>query len=622
MRVGSFEVTSVLGRGGMGVVYAAVDSSGRKVALKSILPELATDQEAVSRFRREGQAASAVVHPNVVRFIGRGEENGVPYLVFELVEGGSLKEKVAREGRLPWREAASIGAGIARGLVAIHAAGLIHRDLKPENVLVDADGTPRISDLGLVRLDTTLRAESHGLTNTGDVVGTPAYMAPEQAKGEKGVTASADLYALGGVLHFLMVGEPPFSGTGLTLLRKHILDSPRPVSETRPGVPPRLDRLVLQLLAKKPAQRPRSALKVVRELEAIVAGRERDPATWKPVAAIIALLGVVVAVGVGSASKREPAVARESSPREPPRAKDARSGPDDALPRNMRRGSTERLPGGEEIPLYLFPLPGGAGDMELVHVPAGDFIMGTDDAGAEDPAKPRHSCSMEHAYWIGRNDVTWAQYRAFCAATGRREPPLPLFWNRVAGPKEDHPVVMVSWDDAKDYTDWAGLDLPTEAEWEKAARGTDGRRYPWGDDWDPGARCNFCDASCPLDTFDMGDEKGSEASKFTNARWDRGHSDGFPFTSPVGRFPKGASPYGALDMAGNVLQLCEEWYDPEAYAKYRKGPSARPDINAFAARGGSWHDEPDRCTSSYRAGVRPGDRLSHLGFRVVLRSRR
>jgi formylglycine-generating enzyme required for sulfatase activity len=144
---------------------------------------------------------------------------------------------------------------------------------------------------------------------------------------------------------------------------------------------------------------------------------------------------------------------------------------------------------GRQAPLYLFRLPDGS-DMEMVAVPAGDFVMGADDPDAPGWEKPEHTHPMEHSYWIGRNDVTRGQFKAFCTATGRAEPEKAYFDDKLEGDTDRHPVIMVSWDDAKAYCAWAGLVLPAGAEWEKAARGADGRKYPWGNAWDP-RKANF-----------------------------------------------------------------------------------------------------------------------------------
>jgi formylglycine-generating enzyme required for sulfatase activity len=216
--------------------------------------------------------------------------------------------------------------------------------------------------------------------------------------------------------------------------------------------------------------------------------------------------------------------------------------------------------------------------------------------------------------------VTFSQYLAYCATTALAEPPRPWWWNKVAGTKDSHPVVMVSWRDARSYCDWAKLRLPSEPEWEKAARGTDGRTWPWGNEWDH-RRCNFADASCPLDTIRAGDKMAPEYFAEHGFAWDREHSDGYPYASPVGSFPEGVSPYGALDVAGNVNQWCEDWYDEAAYLRYAAGDLAPPREGSMRVyRGGGWYFPAQICRPASRGGGTPDFRAAYIGFRVCLGS--
>jgi formylglycine-generating enzyme required for sulfatase activity len=273
-----------------------------------------------------------------------------------------------------------------------------------------------------------------------------------------------------------------------------------------------------------------------------------------------------------------------------------------------------------QVPLYLFRLQDGS-DMEMVAVSAGDFVMGTDDSEAPDWERPKHTHPMEHFYWIGRNDVSREQYRAFCNATDRAEPEKAHFDDELDGVTDRHPVVMVSWDDAKAYCAWAGLVLPTEAEWEKAARGTDGRKYPWGVDWDH-TKANYLDASCPGDKIMMGNGKTLDEHMAAYGGRDLEHNDGFPYTSPVGSFPTGASPFGALDMAGNVFNWCEDWWDVAGFPRAVHGDFSPPKSGSWRVdRGSSWGNPGIlACRTTMRYGYPPLERNEHLGFRVLLRS--
>ena len=307
-RLGRFQIQSVLGQGGMGVVYTALDvSAGRTVALKVLPPEFAKDPRFVARFKREGEVAASVSHPNVVSVHFHGKEGGFDVIALELVQGGSLKARL-RRGALPWQEAVRCGIEIARGLSAIHGAGLVHRDLKPENVLLDESGHAKVADFGLVAQD----GGAQRLTLTGELLGTPEYMAPEQSESAKAVDHRADLYSLGALLYALLVGRPPFEGRAFELIAKHVTAKPRAPSELVKDMPSRLEWLVLRLLEKDPAKRPQTAEEVAGQLEALFGGREAAPR--RPFALVAATL--VVALGAGGGAYL--ALAGKSAPPVPP----------------------------------------------------------------------------------------------------------------------------------------------------------------------------------------------------------------------------------------------------------------------------------------------------------------
>ncbi|HET6383967.1 MAG TPA: SUMF1/EgtB/PvdO family nonheme iron enzyme, partial [Armatimonadota bacterium] len=215
----------------------------------------------------------------------------------------------------------------------------------------------------------------------------------------------------------------------------------------------------------------------------------------------------------------------------------------------------------------------------MVAVPAGEFTMGADDCG--DDAKPPHKVYLD-AYWIDKNDVTVAQYRKFCKATGRQMPSAPDW-----GWQDDDPMVNVTWDDAKAYCDWAGAALPTEAQWEKAAQGIDGRTYPWGNTWDSSKLW------CSVNSKRSGPD-------------------------PVGSFPAGASPYGCLDMAGNVCQWCADWFGADDYrAAAARNPTGSANGRVRVMRGGSWGSDQSLYRCAYRFADDPGLRGNFVGFRCV-----
>jgi serine/threonine protein kinase/WD40 repeat protein len=274
-----YEVLGELGRGGMGVVYQALQAGlDRLVALKVVLAGAHAGPDELGRFRREGEALARLHHPNVVEVYEAGEHAGLPYLAMEFCAGGSLAARLA--GRpLPPGEAAALVAQLARGVHAAHQAGVIRRDLKPGNVLFAADGTPRVTDFGLARKVDGGTA----LTATGAVVGTPGYMAPEQAEGRKGVGPAADVYALGALLYECLTGRPPFqAATPLDTILQVLADPPVPPSRLRPRIPPALEAVCLKCLEKDPRLRPRSAAALADDLERALDGTPSPPARRPP----------------------------------------------------------------------------------------------------------------------------------------------------------------------------------------------------------------------------------------------------------------------------------------------------------------------------------------------------
>jgi tRNA A-37 threonylcarbamoyl transferase component Bud32 len=279
-RLGSYRIDAELGRGGQGAVYRAFDERlRREVALKTLVHG---DLEARERFVREARAAARIRHPGVVAVLGAELVAGIPVIALELVKGTSLAKKINEKGPLAPHEAATIVRDVALAVAAAHAEGILHRDLKPANVLLDESGRPRLADFGLARdLDATK------ITATGVAMGTPAYMAPEQALASAASQAT-DVYGLGAILYHALAGRPPFSGTGLAVLRQVIEeDPPRPsllrVTRGLAALPLDLETVVLKALEKRPERRYSSAKAVAQDLDRFVRG---EPVSARPPGAI------------------------------------------------------------------------------------------------------------------------------------------------------------------------------------------------------------------------------------------------------------------------------------------------------------------------------------------------
>jgi eukaryotic-like serine/threonine-protein kinase len=270
---GRYEVEELVGHGGMSSVYKARDALlERHVAMKILHEQYSTDEDFVERFKREARSVAQLQHPNIVTVIDRGEEDGRQYIVFEYIEGENLKEHVVRQGRLDVREALEIADEVARGLAFAHEQGLIHRDVKPQNVLLNGDGRAKVTDFGIAR---TLDVD--GMTQTGTVLGTSNYIAPEQASGQR-VDAHSDVYALGAVLYELLAGEVPFPGESFVAVAMKHMHEPAPnLLDVRGDVPLRVAAAVDRALEKDPEQRFPTMDAFAAELEACLAELDQGP---------------------------------------------------------------------------------------------------------------------------------------------------------------------------------------------------------------------------------------------------------------------------------------------------------------------------------------------------------
>ena len=509
---GRYTVARELGRGGMATVYLATDVKlGRRVAIK-VLPPTTRAYLGSGRFQREVLFAAQLSHPHIVPLFEADEADGLLFYVMEYVEGESLHDRLERDGPLAVEEAIRITAEVGDALEYAHESGVIHRDIKPGNILLSR-GHAMVSDFGIAKVlfESGTATGGSAITGTGITVGTAEYMSPEQASGEKRIDARSDVYALAAVLYEMLAGEPPFTGPSAQAIVARVLaDSPRPIHTIRPNLPAHIDRALTAGLAKLPADRPPTARTFVDMLTRPTAERRWGAGPWWQIAALAALLLGGAAIALS--------VARHHPP------------PADAAP---------------------------AG---ILLVPGGAYRVGGTGPGG--------TVVQLDSFYIDSTEVTVGAYAPFLVAT---HSPAP--WAQT--PPATWPVTGVLWAEAQAFCRWRDPEarLPTEAEWEAAARGLSGTAYPWGNSWEP-RRANAAGATDTL--------------------------------KPVGSFPLGRSGNGAVDLIGNAW----EWVAAETVSSSGQ--------LVHAIKGGAFDTPPRNAVISYR-GWFPEDRRAvwKTGFRCV-----
>jgi serine/threonine-protein kinase len=617
MRLGAYEVVKQLGAGAMGIVFHVRGPDGSEFALK--LLKDAGREGAVARFERERRLLEGLgEEAGFVPLLGAGTFPQGPYILMPFLSGGTLRDRFEK-GPLPLDQALELGRTLSRAVGRAHALGIVHRDLKPENVLFTASGVPLVADLGLAKHFAPSepgQTKSISLTRHGDLQGTAGYMSPEQmGGGAKDAGPESDVFALGAILYEGLAGSPAFEGESLVeVFDKVIHGRFEPLRKVRPGTPWWLARVIHRALARRPAARFVDGAALLRALE-----RGARPGARSIAAALAGLALVFLLAGL---ALRHPATPGATTPVAPVATRavathaKANDWPDwyEALPKAAR--PTFPLPReltfGANPGEYVNKKDGSV----LVFLPADTFLMGSDLR--EENEKPRHEVELS-AHYLGKYEVTNAQFERFVAATHFEAESLRMGsdWRHPRADKAEaipyHPVVFVTWGDARAYCAWAGLRLPTEAEWEHAA-GWDplarrSRLFAWGDTFPARGTPilgNVADESMARTGIDVHD-------------WFVGFDDGFAFTAPVGSFPAGVSPSGALDMTGNVTEFCADGFDPVFYQHsprrdpFRAFDSSTVDVTL---RGGSFSSEWWRTVVSYRGFPPPDFASDYSGFRV------
>ena len=612
---GKLRLLRPLGQGGMGVVWAARHLTlETDVAVKLIRPErVAADPALVARFEREARATARITHPHVVRVMDYGTVDGaVPYLVMELLRGFSLAELLERGGRLSLATARSLVQQAGSALASAHEHGIVHRDVKPHNVFIteESQGYPlfvKVLDFGVAKTlgESQVPGMSPALTETGMVIGSPPYMSPEQLEGRKDVDLRSDLWSLGVIVYETLTGMQPFQGGSFVAVGAAVLEGRyRPASELRPNLPAAIDDWFAKALCVDPGGRFQSA----GEMVAAFPGQEGAVVEEAGEVAVPSPRPAAAVVPVAEATVGHAPLARRPEVRAPRRRRGLL----------LAAAVGAAIAGGAMVSARA--RPGGA--TVKAACPAGmSFIGGAafqvgSAADGETPTDetPRHEVSVG-GFCLDVTEVTVAAY-ARCPSCERPRMTVEFeglapngrsFWSQFCNRPEagDHPINCVDWYQAKGYCATLGKRLPTEAEWELAARGKEARKYPWGQAPPSGQRLNAC---------------GSECSRMLTARLESVGKDPWPrmyddddsaaATAPVGRYQGGASPEGVLDLAGNVWEWTESHYCP--YDKEDCDDSRR------VLRGGGWDTvESQDVRAAHRYPSAPTARGKSIGFRCA-----
>ena len=623
--ISHYRLVRSLGKGSFGEVFEGVHvhDDHFKVAVKVLHPSTAHDEEFITSLKAECRLLDRLKHPGIVGFrelvIRPGQP---PAMVLDLISGGSLEARIER-GPMAAPAVVDLLASVLDALAYAHNEGVVHRDIKPGNILLDARGRPLLVDFGIAKA-----ADSGRHTKTGAALGTLAYMAPELFDGVK-ASPRSDLYAVGLVGWELLAGRQACDANSLMgAMRWHTSTGPPPIDRAVEGVPGELARALSALTAMTPDARPASAsaarAKLVGDAEAEtptnghqwsgtvevdtldrdkeaarrdrehgtvvlpppgpapapaptpapVPGPARPGGTQRPL--VLGVVGVLALAGVGWAVKGTLDSQEEERARsaEAARVEEAARLAEEARVAEVARTGIE----------------------EWVTIPGGSFEMGSESG--DDDERPVHTVRVS-SFELMKTEVTVGQYRK-CVEAGDCAAPEAYdsssgwkkYCNWGQSGREDHPLNCVDWTQAQAFAKWAGGRLPTEAEWEYAARsGGKSWTYPWGPE---GA------ADCTRAVMDDG-----------------GKGCGEDRTWPVCSKPAGNSTHGVCDLAGNVWEWVQDTYHDTYNGAPDDGTALEGDASYRVNRGGSWFNTASDLRASNRRGFDPSNRLDDLGFRLA-----
>ena len=626
-KIGDYEITNALGKGGFGSVWMAKSSEGATVALKLLNPQALDNQKVVKKFFHEAMILAKLDHPNITKLLEFFPDGDNYAIVMEYVEGIELKKLLQQQkGLMPFNQAYKIAIQTLDAFHYAHEHGILHRDIKPANIMIDKHGNAKIMDFGIAKMGTTA---SH---DTAASMLSVHYTPPERFDKSREIDQRSDIYSLGLVFYEMFAGRRAFSATETSqIMFSHLNEIPEPPTKYSPNLPPQISKAISKALEKDPEDRFHDfkafkqavqleqgeiddATSVV-DLEATMADATIDvgavsmPAPPKaaeapavaekkktPMAMIAAIVAVVlIGGGVGGyfylKKESTPPVTEQTQVATPAAPVVAKKEPAPAA----------KAGPGEKNAKGFNEVKNQKDGSIMVSIPAGEFTMGSDNYSAE---RPVQKISLD-SYYIDKYLVTnekfakfieESKYKTDAEKEGAGNVRIGRRWKKVEGAiwkkpdglttidgKENHPVSQVSYNDAAAYCKWAQKDLPTEAQWEKAAREPDANEYPWGN-------------SDPNDT----------SANFDNI---------VGTTTPVTEYEKGQSYYGVQDMAGNVYQWCKDWYGTGERAS--KNPTGPKEGKEHVIKGGSFIEGMESLRSANRDRYEPNYSSFLFGFRCA-----
>lgn len=632
--LGPFRIDDVIASGGMGVVLKGEDPHlQRPVAIKIMKPSIAARPDARRRFLCEARAMATLSDDHIIAIHQVGEHEGTPYFVMPMLTGQSLAERIANVP-LEVEEAVRISKQVAAGLSIAHDSNILHKDIKPSNIWIEADtGRVKILDFGL-----------SGDSDGNQIIGTPGYMSPEQARRDT-LDQRSDLFSLGCVLYEALSGISPFRAINrnASLLAVHLRE-PRPLSQVNPLVSESLSQLVMQLIEKQAEDRIQSSAELLRQLEkcsldANTQGIRSRQKRQIAVASLVLAIGMAVySLWPDSSRSVQPVVYDvEAAPTGPWLEADAES-VSAAIARQQQWAKDLRVPIIQENSV----------GMQMVLIPPGEFLMGSTDREIQaaiqverselahsaamrpnqqryfikkiEAEAPQHKVVLSKPFLIGRTEITVMQWNAFVDATGYVSSALQdseQGGRTTFGLKESTPVAgttaktWVSWDEATQFCDWLSetegvrYRLPTEAEWEYACRAGTTSKWFTGDDLTELAASAWTLQSC-----------GRERQpRFNDAH--------VPVTEVATKRP---NPFGLYDMTGNAWEWCSDWYSRSYYTDATpinpQGPidtssAIGTERETRVLRGGGNGFRENECRSASRWFYKPKTVRWYVGFRVV-----